>query len=64
MFLLLFNLFNRQQVREPEKKFSEFVEAVEKGEVSEIIIQGRVIRGKLRDEHFKNLPTSRLCASA
>ena len=54
MFLLLFNLFNRQQVREPEKKFSEFVEAVEKGDVSEIIIQGRVIRGKLRnDEHFK-----------
>ncbi len=54
MFLLLFNLFNRQQLREPEKKFSEFVEAVEKGEVSEIVIQGRVIRGKLRnDEHFK-----------
>ncbi|MBI3756683.1 MAG: ATP-dependent metallopeptidase FtsH/Yme1/Tma family protein [Deltaproteobacteria bacterium] len=54
MFLLLFHLFNHQQVREPEKKFSEFVEAVEKGEVSEITIQGRVIRGKLRnDEHFK-----------
>jgi cell division protease FtsH len=54
MFLLLFNLFNRQQLREPEKKFSEFVEAVEKGEVSEVVIQGRTIRGKLRnDEHFK-----------
>lgn len=54
MFLLLFNLFNRQQLREPEKKFSEFVEAVEKGEVSEVVIQGRTIRGKLRnDERFK-----------
>jgi cell division protease FtsH len=54
MFLLLFNLFNRQQLREPEKKFSEFVEAVEKGEVSEVVIQGRTIRGKFRnDERFK-----------
>lgn len=54
MFLLLFNLFNRQQLREPEKKFSEFLEEVEKGEVSEVIIQGRIIRGKLRnDERFK-----------
>jgi cell division protease FtsH len=54
MFLLLFNLFNRQQVREPEKKFSEFVEAVEKGEVSEVVIQGNTIRGRLRnDERFK-----------
>ena len=54
MFLLLFNLFNRQQQREPEKKFSEFVESVENGEVSEVIIQGRTIRGKLRnEERFK-----------
>ncbi len=54
MFLLLFNLFNRQQLREPEKKFSEFVEAIEKGEVSEVVIQGQTIRGKLRnDERFK-----------
>ncbi len=54
MFLLLFNLFNRQQPREPEKKFSEFVEAVEKGEVSEVVIQGNTIRGRLRnDERFK-----------
>ena len=54
MFLLLFNLFNRQQQREPEKKFSEFVDLVEKGEVSEVVIQGQTIRGKLRnDERFK-----------
>lgn len=54
MFLLLFNLFNRQQQREPEKKFSEFVEAVEKGEVSEVTIQGQTIRGRLRnDDRFK-----------
>ena len=50
MFLLLFNLFNRQQLREPEKKFSEFVEAIEKGEVSEVVIQGQTIRGKLRND--------------
>ena len=54
MFLLLFNLFNRQQQREPEKKFSEFIEAVEKGEVSEVTIQGQTIHGKLRnEERFK-----------
>src|ERR1044071_6601920 len=52
MFLLLFNLFNRTQTREPEKKFSEFVEAVEKGDVSEIVIQGRVIHGTLRSKEI------------
>lgn len=54
MFLLLFNLFNRQQPREPEVVFSDFFTAVEKGEVSEVVIQGQVIRGIFRnDEHFK-----------
>lgn len=54
MFLLLFNLFNRQQTREPEVMFSDFFTAVEKGEVSEVIIQGRTIRGKFRnEERFK-----------
>ena len=54
MFLLLFNVFNRQQPREPEVVFSDFFTAVEKGEVSEVVIQGQVIRGMfLNDEHFK-----------
>ena len=59
MFLLMFNLFNRQQPREPEVVFSDFFTAVEKGEVSEIVIQGQVIRGKFRnDERFKTYAPS------
>ena len=54
MFLLLFNLLNRQQVRESEVVFSDFFSAVEKGEVSEVLIQGRTIHGKFRnEERFK-----------
>src|SRR5436189_2654674 len=54
MFLLLFNLFNRQQTKEPEEVFSDFCTAVEKGEVSEVVIQGRTIHGKFRnEERFK-----------
>jgi len=54
MFLLLFNLFNRQQTKEPEEVFSDFFTAVEKGEVSEVVIQGRTIHGKFRnEERFK-----------
>ncbi len=54
IFLFMFNLFNRQQPREPEIVFSDFFTAVEKGEVSEVVIQGQVIRGKFRnDDRFK-----------
>lgn len=54
IFLFMFNLFNRQQPREPEVVFSDFFTAVEKGEVSEVVIQGQVIRGKFRnDDRFK-----------
>ncbi len=49
MFLLLFNLFNKQQVREPEVVFSDFVASAEKGDVSEVTIQGNNIRGKYQD---------------
>jgi cell division protease FtsH len=48
MFLLLFNLFNRQQARDPDMVFSDFMERVEQGEVDEAIIQGQDIRWKLR----------------
>ena len=54
IFLFMFNLFNRQQPREPEVVFSDFFTAVEKGEVSEVVIQGQVIRGRFRnDDRFK-----------
>jgi cell division protease FtsH len=54
MFLLLFNLFNKQQAKEPEIIFSDFVSAVEKGDVTEVTIQGRNIHGKYHNaERFK-----------
>jgi cell division protease FtsH len=54
MFLLLFNLFNKQQVKEPEIIFSDFMAAAEKGDVTEVTIQGRNIRGKYHNgERFK-----------
>ena len=53
-FLILFNVFSRQQPKEPEKKFSDFFVQVEKGEVAEVVVQGRTIHGKLRnEERFK-----------
>ncbi len=54
MFLVLFNLFNKQQTKEPEIVFSDFVAAAEKGDVTEVTIQGRNIRGKYHNgERFK-----------
>jgi cell division protease FtsH len=54
MFLLLFNLFNKQQTKEPEIIFSDFVAAAEKGDVTDVIMQGRNIRGKYHNgERFK-----------
>jgi cell division protease FtsH len=54
MFLLLFNLFNKQQSKEPEVVFSDFVSAVEKGDVTEVMIQGQNIRGKYHNgDRFK-----------
>ncbi len=54
MFLLLFNLFNKQQAKEPDIIFSDFVAAAEKGDVTEVTIQGSNIRGKYHNgERFK-----------
>jgi len=54
MFLLLFNLFNKQQAKEPEIIFSDFMSAAEKGDVAEVTIQGSNIRGKYHTgERFK-----------
>jgi cell division protease FtsH len=48
MFLLLFQIFNKQQALEPERDYSEFSEALDKGEISEVLIQGNVIRGRFQ----------------
>jgi cell division protease FtsH len=54
MFLLLLNVFNRQQSTEPEVVFSDFFAAVEKGRISEVTIEGRTIHGKfLEGDRFK-----------
>ena len=54
MFLLLFNLFNKQQVKEPEVVFSDFMTAVDKSDVAEVTIQGHNLRGKYHNgERFK-----------
>ncbi len=53
MFLLLFNMFSRQQVREPEEIFSDFVNQVEKGQVSKVTIQGSTIHVIANGEHYK-----------
>src|SRR5580700_5111266 len=54
MFLLLFNFFSRTQQRSPEIIFSDFLNDVEKGDVSQVTIQGNVIQGDTSNgEHFK-----------
>src|SRR6202451_2032347 len=54
MFLLLFNIFSRQQPKEPEIIFSDFLNQVEKGQVAEATIQGDVIKGESTSgDHFK-----------
>jgi cell division protease FtsH len=55
MFLLLFNLFNKQQTKEPEVIFSDFVASAEEGRVAEVTIQGKNIRGTYTDgKRFKS----------
>jgi len=54
MFLLLFNIFSRQQTREPDEIFSDFLNRVDKGDVAEVTIQGNSIRYlTTSSEHFK-----------
>src|SRR5208282_3854044 len=54
MFLLLFNIFSRQQPKEPEIIFSDFLNQVEKNQVAEATIQGNLIKGDTTSgEHFK-----------
>ena len=54
IFLLLLNFFSRTQQRSPEIIFSDFLNNVEKGQVSQVTIQGNVIQGDTSSgEHFK-----------
>ena len=54
MFLLLFNIFSRPQTREPEIIFSDFLNQADKGQVSQVTIQGNQIHGvTTAGEHFK-----------
>ena len=55
MFLLLFNIFSRQQPREPEIIFSDFLNQVDKGQVAKVTIQGNSIKGETTaGDHFKS----------
>jgi cell division protease FtsH len=49
IFLFLFNIFSKQHGREPEIIFSEFIAAVDRGEIQEVTIQGHNIQGKYRN---------------
>jgi cell division protease FtsH len=54
LVLLLFNVFSKQHGRDPEIVFSEFLGALERGEVQEVVIQGQNIQGKYQNgERFK-----------
>lgn len=46
VFLGLFNFFNKQPQLEPRVAFSEFITAVQRGEVGEVNIRGRIIHVK------------------
>src|SRR5580658_1576477 len=54
MFLLLFNIFSRQQPREPEIIFSQFLNDVDDAKIEAVTIQGNQIKGDYKTgEHFK-----------
>src|SRR5260370_8175690 len=57
MFLLLFNIFSRQQPREQEVMFSDFLNQVDKSQVELATIQGNLIKfDTTGHEHFKTYP--------
>ncbi len=47
IMVLVFNIFNQSQPQEKEMIFSDFMVKVAKGEVSEVIVKGADIKGKL-----------------
>jgi cell division protease FtsH len=54
VFLVIFSVFSKQHGREPEIVFSEFMSAVDRGDVQEVLIQGNNIQGKYKNgERFR-----------
>jgi cell division protease FtsH len=54
IFLFLFQVFSKQQGREPEVVFSDFLTSIERGEVQEVTIQGSNIQGRYQSgERFR-----------
>ena len=54
ILIMLFSVFSKQYRREPEIVFSEFMAAVERGDVQEVVIQGHNIEGKYKNgESFR-----------
>jgi len=49
MMVLLFNLFNRPRVRPEPINFSQFITAVERGEIASVTIQGNKVSGRYLD---------------
>ncbi|HZY32022.1 MAG TPA: ATP-dependent zinc metalloprotease FtsH, partial [Candidatus Methylomirabilis sp.] len=47
IMVLVFNIFNQSQPQEKEMIFSDFMARVAKGEVSEVVVKGANIKGKL-----------------
>jgi cell division protease FtsH len=50
MVVLLFNMFQAQQVRDQELSYSEFVKQVGEGKVESVTLQGDILRGRLEGE--------------
>jgi cell division protease FtsH len=54
VFLVIFSVFSKQHGREPEIVFSEFMGAVDRSDVQEVVIQGHNIQGKYKNgERFR-----------
>ena len=54
IILAVFSVFNKQHGREPEVVFSEFMTAVERGDVQKVTIQGHNIQGEYKNgERFR-----------
>jgi cell division protease FtsH len=49
LMVLLFNLFNRPQVKPETINFSQFIAAVERGEIAGVTIQGNKVSGRYMD---------------
>ena len=49
ILIALFNVFNKPQTSQSEVVFSEFMNEVENGQVTEVMIQGDSISGKYAD---------------